>query len=108
MNSMTNNQKESWNVGNYKINVLPDDEFQQLLKHQRQLEQIIESMPLPTDPNVDLVKKIHSQLPITNWAWELTKQREHEVKLKKQKQRIAQQSLNYPTNLKKPDNGLSL
>ena len=37
-----------------------------------------------------------------------TKQREHEEKLKKQKQRIAQQSLNHPTNLKEPDNGPSL
>ncbi|HJG17277.1 hypothetical protein, partial [Limosilactobacillus vaginalis] len=59
---------------------------------------------LPTDPNVELVKKIHQQLPITNWAWTLTKQREYKEALKKERQRIAQQSFNY----KQPDDGPSL
>ena len=55
-----------------------------------------------------MTKKIHNQLPITNWAWKLTKQREYEEQLKKEQQRTAQQSFHYPTHSKQPDNGPSL
>lgn len=108
MNNMSKKKKESWIVGNYQINVLPDEEFQQTLKFQRQLQQAIETMPLPTDPNVDLVKKIHNQLPITNWAWQLTKQREYEKALKKEEQQTDQQTFNYPTRSKQADDGFEL
>lgn len=106
MSSMKNKRKESWIVGDYKINVLPEDKFQQTVKDQLQLQHMIETLPLPTDPNVDLVKKIHNQLPITNWAWKITKQREKE--LKKQKSRIARQSFNHSMKPKQSDNGPSL
>lgn len=90
------------------VEVVSTPEFQKNLKDQHKLQHDIEVQSLPTDPNVDLVKKIHQQLPITNWAWELKKEREHEEELKKEKQQIAQQSFNYPTYPKQPDNGPSL
>lgn len=96
------NEKKSWDINKYiKVTVLPDKEFQQNLKAQQRLQQATEILALPTDPNVDLVKKIHEQLPITNWAWELTKQREHE------KQRIARYSFNHSTHTRQIEDGPS-
>ncbi|MCC4330837.1 MULTISPECIES: hypothetical protein [Lactobacillaceae] len=97
------NEKKSWDISKYiKVTVLPDKEFQQNLKAQQRLQQATETLALPTDPNVDLVKKIHEQLPITNWAWKLTKQREYE------KQRITQHSFNYSPHPKLTDDGPTL
>lgn len=91
------NEKKSWDISKYiKVTVLPDKEFQQNLKAQQRLQQATETLALPTDPNVDLVKKIHEQLPITNWAWKLTKQR------------IPQHSFNYSPHPKLTDDGPTL
>ena len=90
------NEKKNWDISKYiKVTVLPDKEFQQNLK-------ATETLALPADPNVDLVKKIHEQLPITNWAWKLTKQREYE------QQRITQHSFNYSLHSKLTDDGPTL
>ena len=52
------NEKKSWDISKYiKVTVLPDKEFQQNLKAQQRLQQATETLALPTDPNVDLVKK---------------------------------------------------
>ena len=99
--------KEQWifkKHNNDTVEVVSTTEFQRNLKDQLTLQYAIESLSLPTDPNVELVKKIHKQLPITNWAWTLTKQREYKEALKKERQRIAQQSFNY----NQPDDGPSL
>lgn len=105
---MSNKQTESWTVGNYQINILPENAFQRTLKSQRQLQQTLEMLPIPTDPNVELVKKIHNQLPITNWAWKRNKQYEYEKEVNKENQHSTQQQqeINYPTHPKQPDNSL--
>lgn len=103
--------KEQWvfkKHNNDTVEVVSTTEFQKNLKDQLNLQYATEILPLPTDPNIDLVKKIHQQLPITNWAWKLTKQREYEEALKKEQQRIAQQSFNYPTPPEQSDNSPSL
>lgn len=103
--------KEQWvfkKHNNDTIEVISTPEFQKKLTEQRNLQHTIEVLPLPTDPNVELVKKIHQQLPITNWAWKLTKQREYAEELKKEKQRTTQQTFNYPTRFKQPSDGFEL
>lgn len=61
--------KEQWifkKHNNDTIEVVSTTEFQRNLKDQLNLQYAIESLPLPTDPNIELVKKIYQQLPITN------------------------------------------
>src|SRR5699024_12353151 len=74
--------KEQWifkKHNNDTVEVVSTTEFQRNLKDQLTLQYAIESLSLPTDPNVELVKKIHQQLPITNWAWTLTRSEERRV-----------------------------
>lgn len=93
---------------NDTIEVTSTTKFQKERAKQNQLQQHIEQLPFPTDHTVDLVKRIQQQLPITNWAWKLTKQREYAEELKKEKQRTTQQTFNYPTRSKQPDDGFEL
>ncbi|MBW3351345.1 hypothetical protein [Limosilactobacillus reuteri] len=95
---------ERYTGKNLTIDVLPTDQVHQAQTLNNLLQAKTESCPLPSNPNTELIKRLHNQLPITNWAWTLTKQREYEEALKKEQQRIAQQSFNY----KQPDDGPSL
>lgn len=105
--------KEQWvfkKHNNDTVEVVSTPEFQKKLKDQRNLQQTIEVLPLPTDPNVELVKKIHQQLPITNWAWKRKKQYDYKEEVNKENQHSTQQQqpITYPTHSKQPNDEFEL
>ena len=73
------------------IKVVPHEQIVKMQQRNRQLEQSLLLTPLPSMVDDMVRQQVFNdpRLQMTNWAWELKKQREAEEERKKQQQRIA-------------------
>lgn len=73
------------------IKVVPHEQVVKMQQRNRQLEQSLLLTPLPSMVDDMVRQQVFNdpRLQMTNWAWELKKQREAEKERKKQQQRIA-------------------